>query len=112
MLLARAIWALLSMPAAWLDLQWSRWKLHRVVWRIFGAEAAMSLSVLQVFLGKRCEVCGRDKESRRSFCSRCYRTLPQGMQSALWKRFGSGYEDAYAAALAYLRRNRPAALFE
>lgn len=63
-------------------------------------------SVLQDFLGERC-VCGAPKRSRMSHCGRCYHSLPKPMQSALWKRFGEGYEEAYSESVEWLAKRRP-----
>jgi hypothetical protein len=46
--------------------------------------------------------CGRPKSARRTFCSRCYYRLPPQLRSALYRRIGEGYEEAYAAAVAAL----------
>ncbi len=46
--------------------------------------------------------CGRGKQSGRSFCYGCYKSLPPEMQKALWQRMGDGYEGAYDEAVAWL----------
>jgi hypothetical protein len=70
-------------------------------------EGGVALSTLQDFLGAVCSVCRQPKVSNRSFCGRCYHALPKNMQNDLWRRFGSGYEGAFAAAQAWLRERRP-----
>jgi hypothetical protein len=76
------------------------------------AEAtAQKRSVLGEFLGERC-ACGAPKQSRMSHCRGCYRSLPKAMQSALWRRFGEGYEEAFAASVEWLRAKRPQSLFD
>lgn len=54
------------------------------------------------------------------FCLDCYQQLPRALKSCLWKRFGSGFEEAYQACLSWFReyplqgahRARQKALFE
>jgi hypothetical protein len=48
--------------------------------------------------GTKCR-CGARKKPRRSVCMSCWRLLSDEEQRALYRRFGSGYEAAYAAAL-------------
>jgi len=67
----------------------------------------MALTTLQDFLGTLCSACRGSKESRHSFCGRCYHALPKSMQSDLWRRFGHGYEQAFADAQDWLRQQRP-----
>jgi hypothetical protein len=59
-------------------------------------------SVLKDFLGKECPTCGCTKRSGMSHCSLCYGRLPKPMQTALYKRFGEGYEEAFATSCAWL----------
>ena len=59
--------------------------------------------LLAEFRGELCQ-CGKPKTSGNSFCHACWRSLSRAMQIALYKRFGYGYEQAYAEALAHLRR--------
>lgn len=49
-----------------------------------------------------CE-CGRTKQSRMSFCSKCFYTLPKPLRARLYKRVGEGYEEAHAEARAILK---------
>ena len=51
--------------------------------------------------GLRCR-CGAVKIPRQTFCRRCYRLLPMDLGKALYRRMGLGYEEAYAAACAWL----------
>jgi len=46
--------------------------------------------------------CGMPKKSGRSFCYKCYISLPKDMRRDLWLRIGDGYEAAYEAAVKYL----------
>ena len=62
--------------------------------------------LLLELLGFACRY-GRVKVPRQTFCAECYRALPVAMQRALYRRFGQGYEEAYAAAVAYLRGDDP-----
>lgn len=47
--------------------------------------------------------CGNKKKPKQSFCNRCYYSLSRPMQLALYRRFGSGYEEAYQAAKNWLK---------
>lgn len=47
--------------------------------------------------------CGRKKGSGKTFCQKHYYALPKPMQSALYQRFGEGYEEAYTAARKWLK---------
>ena len=64
-------------------------------------------SILEDFLGTECSGCGGVKVSKRSHCSKCYYRLPKQMQSDLYKRFGEGYEQAFAASQKYLADKFP-----
>jgi len=46
--------------------------------------------------------CGRRKQSRQTFCRSCYFSLPSPARSDIYKRVGSGYQQAYDAAVALL----------
>jgi hypothetical protein len=46
--------------------------------------------------------CGRLKQHRRSFCYKCYTSLPKHMQRDLYQRMGDGYEEAYDEAVHWL----------
>lgn len=47
--------------------------------------------------------CGNRKRPGHTFCKSCFFSLPKRMQTALYKRMGEGYEEAYAAAAAWLK---------
>lgn len=64
------------------------------------------MSILQEFLSSTCPACSGVKEKNTAFCRGCYRKLPRMMQSALWKRFGSGFEEAQKAGLAFLSKGQ------
>ena len=49
-----------------------------------------------------CPGCDGYKKERKSLCYKCYKSLPNDMQRALYKRFGSGYREALDDALKYL----------
>ncbi|MDY0187814.1 MAG: hypothetical protein RBR16_07825 [Syntrophus sp. (in: bacteria)] len=51
--------------------------------------------------GEEC-VCLGKKSSGYSFCYKCYKSLPQEMQKALYRKIGDGHEEAYEAAAQYL----------
>lgn len=57
--------------------------------------------------GTRC-LCGSAKESRQTFCRRCYFRLPKELRIALYRRLGHGYEDAYQRAAKFLDSLSPA----
>ena len=59
--------------------------------------------LLAEFRGTTCQ-CTKPKTKGNSFCHACFRSLARAQQVALYKRFGDGYEAAYAEALAFLRR--------
>jgi hypothetical protein len=63
-----------------------------------------SQHVLSDFLGVVCSGCGHRKPSKMSFCRRCYFKLPDSLRRCLYRRFGEGYEDAFASAKRFLRR--------
>lgn len=54
-----------------------------------------------------CPACGGWKKPRMSLCSRDYRSLSKDCQLALYRRVGSGYEQALVAALRQLHTARP-----
>ena len=75
--------------------------------------------IFQAFAGVHCYGCGGTKLKRRAFCLICYRELPAALRQSLWKRFGEGHEEAYAACLSWFRlhpvlKSKPgqASLFE
>jgi len=52
--------------------------------------------------------CGIGKPSRAVFCNRCYLSLPEPLRMGLYRRPGSGYEEDYAAAVAFLEGKKAA----
>jgi len=50
-------------------------------------------------------MCERVKKRHHSFCVRCYRALPSYLQTALYRRIGEGYEEAFDDAVKYLEVN-------
>lgn len=52
----------------------------------------------------RCPGCERLKPSKMSFCGACYRSLPDPLKQALYKRIGDGYEAAHAVAMKIIGR--------
>jgi hypothetical protein len=63
-------------------------------------------TALADFMGTVCSICGKKKDSGKTFCLSCYYRLPHKMRTALYFRFGSGYEQAFAQAQEWLRENR------
>jgi hypothetical protein len=59
--------------------------------------------IFRKFAGTDCEGCGAVKRRRSAFCVPCYRQLPAALKTSLWKRFGSGFEEAYQACLSWFR---------
>jgi hypothetical protein len=58
--------------------------------------------ILRELRGELCQ-CGESKEAGQTFCRACYAKLGRSLQVPLWRRIGAGYEQAYAAARAFLR---------
>jgi hypothetical protein len=69
-------------------------------------------AALHDLLGIQCP-CGAEKQRRRSFCGRCYFSLPRPMRNRLYDRLQAadgartGYEAAYSAALQDLGLESP-----
>jgi hypothetical protein len=66
-----------------------------------------SNDIMRDFAGVVCSACQGRKFTRNGFCVSCYRSLPKQMQDALWRRFGSGYEEAFVAAQKWLKERNP-----
>jgi hypothetical protein len=64
-----------------------------------------SVELARELAGTKCR-CGATKypasTARQTFCGRCYFKLPKEMQQALYRRLGSGYAEAYDAAVKFL----------
>lgn len=45
-----------------------------------------------------CKGCGGKKKPERSFCFKCFKSLPGDLQRALYQRVGEGYEEAVTRA--------------
>ena len=50
--------------------------------------------------------CGGLKEPHKSFCQKCYFSLPVSVQRALYARPGKGYREAYEEAAEFLDGKR------
>ena len=61
-----------------------------------------TLQLIEELAGEVCR-CGKRKAGKMTFCAGCYRRLPHPMQMALYRRVGQGYEEAYAAAVEFLK---------
>ena len=59
---------------------------------------------IQELRGEEC-ACGRSKKSRFAFCYTCYKLLPADMAKDLWNYMGDGYEEAYDAAISWLKED-------
>lgn len=62
-----------------------------------------SNDIFDAFVSTKCAGCGGTKRHHNAFCQWCYRELPAALKSSLWKRFGSGFEEAYQASLSWFR---------
>ena len=64
-------------------------------------EAAESLAIrrglIHELMAFTCR-CGRAKGHGYSLCATCFHALPENLRSALYKRIGEGYDEAYARA--------------
>ena len=58
---------------------------------------------VRILLAPRC-VCHKAKKPRMAFCGDCFHGLPPAMQKALYRRIGSGFEEAYQAAKEWMFR--------
>jgi hypothetical protein len=65
----------------------------------------MTADIFHAFVGMWCAGCGGKKQKRNAFCLPCYRQLPKALQQSLWKRFGSGFEEAYQGSLSWFREH-------
>lgn len=50
-------------------------------------------------------VCGEYKKTGMSHCRNCYYALPREMQTALYRQFRDGYEQAFLMSLIHLTAN-------
>lgn len=48
------------------------------------------------------------KLAKNGFCRTCYYSLPENMRTALWQRFGSGYEESHEDARDWLQQEQKA----
>ena len=62
-------------------------------------------AIFAEFAGTRCAGCGGTKRRHNAFCVWCYRELPAALKQSLWKRFGSGFEEAYQGCLSWFREH-------
>ena len=63
----------------------------------------IDVPILRELHGEVCQ-CSGPKQKDLPFCDACYGRLPRALQIPLWKHLGDGYEQAYTAALQFLRR--------
>lgn len=64
-----------------------------------------SKDILEVFHGTRCMGCQGHKSRHVAFCRSCYFQLPRALKSALWQRFGDGFEKAFMGSLSWFREH-------
>ncbi|MEO1619300.1 MAG: hypothetical protein AAFV88_25930, partial [Planctomycetota bacterium] len=62
-------------------------------------ENTHTIRLIKSLAGTSCDGCDGTKPARRSFCRRCFYSLPKALQRRLYQRIGQGYESAYAEAL-------------
>ena len=62
-----------------------------------------SRDIFAAFVSTHCAGCQGVKRKHNAFCLPCYRQLPAALKSSLWKRFGSGFEEAYMGCLSWFR---------
>jgi len=60
------------------------------------------LEILDSLRSVKCEGCGGKKKTAQSHCSKCYFKLSATLRSALYQRFGDGYEEAFEQSLLVL----------
>lgn len=63
------------------------------------------LQILHSLGEQKCS-CGAAKRKGLSFCMTCYGSLPRELQRRLYRRFASGYEEAFEDALCHLSEGR------
>ena len=61
-------------------------------------------AVLDSLASKLCPACAGKKHCRQTLCGRCYSALAFPLQRALYRRLGSGYQEAVVTAMKALRR--------
>ena len=61
----------------------------------------MPSDLFKELIGGSCR-CGKSKRPHETFCRSCYWSLGNLQRKDLYKRMGEGYEEAYAAAAAFL----------
>lgn len=64
--------------------------------------AARAQRMIEGLSSEICQ-CGFSKRRKQSFCSKCYYKLPKETRAALYRRIGSGYEEAYDHAVGLLK---------
>jgi hypothetical protein len=57
-------------------------------------------------ISRKCAGCGGLKHTGFELCTACFCLLPYSERKALYLSFGAGFEDAYSAALVWLKANR------
>jgi hypothetical protein len=70
--------------------------------RVGEAVSAETVELIRALAGTAC-VCGAAKQPKMSHCRACYYSLTPAQRCALYRRVGSGYEQAYADSLLALR---------
>lgn len=65
-------------------------------------ETRMSVDLLAELRGTKCPYCLGVKAPRKTLCGGCYHKLPAQMKNNLYRKFGAGYEEAYAQAITFL----------
>lgn len=58
---------------------------------------------------EECPNCRSHKPAKMVFCRTCYARLPGELKTALYRRYGKGFEQAYFASMARLKPAAPPA---
>lgn len=63
-------------------------------------------AIIRNFFGVICRGCDGKKIPRSGFCASCYHRLPQRLKDNLWRRIGSGFEQAYQESYNFLSEHK------
>ncbi len=66
----------------------------------------LQVALIRELRGTICR-CGKPKQPKQTFCRACYYALSPDIRTALYRRIGAGYEEAYYTATSELSQRRP-----